>query len=128
MGMQSTDDPDAVEYLRSRALVEERVIADGNCLFRATLQTTGISQHGPARSNHMALRHEVTHLLRQQGRISPEEYRRLRRPGEWGDDICIGAICEAAMSRVTVVIMRPRPGEPVIQHFGRQGEELVLVH
>ena len=116
MGLEtSRDDEEAVEYMQQKRLTEE--IQDGkqgNCCFRSLAAEAGCGSE-----KHQEMREATVAVVRSEKMATDEECDQMSKAGTWADTRVIEAASRMLSRQITVIVMEPRTGEPVIQKIGR---------
>ena len=116
MGLETSKDEErAVEYMQQKGLTEE--IQDGkqgNCCFRSLAAEASWGSE-----KHQEMGEATVAVMRREKMATDEECDEMSKAGTWGDTRVIEAASRMLSRQITVIVMEPRTGEPVIQKIGR---------
>ena len=126
-GMPAEDCREALGHMASENLKEVEVGGEGSCLF---LAVKGAMRGNGASMSAAQLRERVAVEMRDDGATTPEYAKQMLEAATWGTDREIQRIAAVIRRQVTVVVMRPREGEEVVQVFTPEHHEgsITLVH
>jgi len=111
-GLPEADSELALEFMRKEHRAEQLSADRGDCVFEAICDTEKDGQFGAA-----GLREEVVQNLLEKGEITAQYAEEMSKQGTWATDKELMEAANIVRRRITVVVMRPRMGEEVLQYF-----------
>ena len=81
----------------------------GNCFFRSLAAEVGCGSE-----KHLEMREAAVAVMTRDKMATDEECDQLNNAGTWGETRAIEAVSRMLSRQITVIVMGPRTGEPVL--------------